>query len=430
MNYLDHAATTPIRESAADAWANHSQIVGNPSSIHGAGREARRIVEDSRETIAEILGVHPTDVIFTSGGTEANNMAILGMARAQREDNPNRNQILVSPVEHHSVLDAAYWLVNDGFSVLDLVVRSDGSVDYDSTTDLVDRHHSSLALGSCMWVNNEIGTITDIPSIGDLFGSRSIPFHCDAIQAGSLLVHGSRCPGSFSISAHKVGGPMGIGALILPRGTKLTPISFGGGQEKKLRSGTIPVALVAGFAQALVEARTQAEVEYSRITHLATRLRQILLDVGAQVVPNHGDTGPQIPFAMGVDAKDCELRSGFGATGGTQLHNCGKVTEESGSFWEKKEHGSHHSSITYALFEGCRGQDLVQLLDAQGIFVSTGAACTAGIPQPSHVLLALGYTEVQALTGLRFSLGWPTTDEDLDALADGLPKALTQARTL
>ena len=372
-HYFDHAATTPMRPSAIAAWEEQTRYLGNPSSIHGAGRRARGVVEDSREMIASALGVAGSDVIFTSGGTEADNMAVLGIARARRSADPARRVVLTSPIEHHAVLDSVHWLASQGFEVVEFPVDERGVVDGEAAEEAIRANAGSLALVTCMWVNNETGSIQPVSALSRVCAEFSIPYHCDAVQAS--LLWDRREPGCLAMSAHKIGGPMGVGALILPRTTPIEPIGFGGGQERRLRSGTIPVPLVASFAQALSEMTNQREAETHRLTELSARLESILTSVNAQIIGQ--DRSP---------------------------------------------------AITYALIDGCAGQDLVVLLDQKQIYVSTGAACTAGVPQPSHVLLAMGYTHEQARSGLRFSLGWTTSDEDLDALAAALPEAVARAR--
>jgi len=397
-HYFDHAATTPMRPSAISAWNDVACQVGNPSAIHGAGRAARKIVEESREMIAAELRLDPGEVIFTSGGTEADNMAVQGIARARRAGDDRLSTVLVSPIEHHAVLDAAYGLVGEGFTVIELPVNADGVIDIDGTRELADEYADRIALATCMWVNNEIGTIQPVEQLADIMAEYSIPYHCDAVQAAWVAPANSTPsdqqpprPGSasflfshlglasFALSAHKIGGPMGVGALILPRTIPVQPVYFGGGQERKLRSGSVPVPLVASFASAMYEAGCNREEERARLTHLHTRLESILTSMDADII---GDSVPRTP------------------------------------------------SITYALFPGCSAQDLIVLLDQQDIFVSTGSACTAGVVQPSHVLTALGRSEKESLTGLRFSLGWSTTDDDLDALATALPSVIARARRI
>ncbi|MCL2471358.1 MAG: cysteine desulfurase, partial [Propionibacteriaceae bacterium] len=334
------------------------------------------VVEDSRETMAEALQINPGDLIFTSGGTEADNMAILGIARARRAADPRRTMVLTSPIEHHAVMDSVHHLVKEGFTVVDMPVTDDAIIDLERTCALIGESADCLALVTCLWVNNEIGTVQPVADLAEACHRESIPFHSDAVQA-HLLPTSLPAPASLAWSAHKLGGPMGIGALVLPRTTGLDPISFGGGQERKLRSGTLAVPLIAAFADAVLLSQQEREAESARLSVLAASLELILRGTGAEIL-------------------------------GTPAHRS--------------------PAITYALFPGCSAQDLVVLLDEHGIDVSPGSACTAGIPQPSQVLLALGLTEEQALSGLRFSLGWTTTADDLDALGTALPQAVARAR--
>ncbi|MCL2736564.1 MAG: cysteine desulfurase [Propionibacteriaceae bacterium] len=375
-HYFDHAATTVMRPAAIQAWVDHAQQWGNPSSIHGAGRQARKVVEDSRDTIADLLGVDPFDLVFTSGGTEADNLAVLGVARARKAADPARTVILISPTEHHAVLDPALSLVEEGFTILEGPVDADGLVDLDAWAALIGEHRRRLALVACMWVNNEVGTIQPVAALADLCAAESIPFHCDAVQA-HLVWEDPPSSTTLALSAHKFGGPMGIGALVVPRTLSVSPTSFGGGQERKLRSGTVPVPLIASFAQAMVAARQDRDRDLARLTEVSRRVESVLTSAGAQIV---GQGAPRTP------------------------------------------------AITYALFPGCANQDLIVLLDAAEVHVSTGSACAAGIPQPSHVLCALGSSDAEARTGLRFSLGWTTTQEDVDALASVLPAAVDRLR--
>ena len=374
-HYFDHAATTRMRPSAISAWSEQARALGNPSAVHGAGRAARKVVEDSREVIASALMVDPVEVIFTSGGTEADNMAVLGTARARRADDGRRDTVLVSSIEHHAVLDSAYSLVDEGFTVLEIPVDPQGVVDLESTRQLVAEHGDRIAVAACMWVNNETGVIQPVGQVAGIMAERSIPYHCDAVQAG--LVWTRPDAASLALSAHKLGGPMGVGALILTREAELRPIAFGGGQERKLRSGTVPVPLVASFAQAVRESAENREEERARLARFSARLESILTTAGAEILG-----------------------------------------------------GARTPAITYALFPGCSAQDLLVLLDQQEIFVSTGSACAAGVVQPSHVLLAMGRSAEEALTGLRFSLGWSTTEEDLDALDAVLGSAVARARRI
>ncbi len=381
-HYFDHAATTAIRPAAVAAWQESAALTGNSAASHAAGRAARRVLEESREQILACLGASAaTHLVFTSGGTEADNLAIIGLARAQRRADPKRTTVLISPIEHHAVLDAARSLAGEGFTVLEMPLTDRGVVNAAATADLMRLHAGDLAVASLMAVNNETGLVQPAARLAAVAHDElGVPFHCDMVQAHGLGpdLADNTCTAAFT--AHKLGGPMGVGALTLPRGTTLDPISFGAGQEARLRSGTVPVALIAAFAAALSHTVAEHEAEQTRLTALSARLATILSSVAAEVV------GP-------VDARTARTEA-----------------------------------ITYALFPGCSAQDLVVLLDSHQIFVSTGSACTAGVPQPSHVLLAMGYTEDQARSGLRFSLGWTTTDADLDALAATLPAAVNQAR--
>ena len=374
-HYFDHAATTPLRPGALGVWVEYAGRTGNPSAIHGAGRAGRKAVEEAREILAEQLNVSPSEVIFTSGGTEADNLAVLGIARARRRADPVRRTLLISPVEHHAVLDAAHHLADEGFTVLTMPVGADGGVDAEAAGELIRAHAADLAMVSLMNVNNETGVIQPVGALAELARESSIPFHCDAVQGLSHLP--APVPAALSLSGHKIGGPMGVGALVLRRDTPLAPTSFGGGQESRRRSGTVPVPLVQSFTQAVREHAASQTAEQSRLSGLSERLRSILRVVGAETI---GDNALRAP------------------------------------------------TITYALFPGCNGQDLVMMLESRGIDVSTGSACTAGAPQPSHVLLAIGRTAAQARSGLRFSLGWTTTDADLDALAAALPSVVEHVR--
>jgi cysteine desulfurase len=376
-HYFDHAATTPIRPAAVEAWLHAAEQTGNAAAIHGAGRAARRIVEEARERIGEALGTPASTIIFTSGGTEADNLAILGVARARRQADPARNLLLISPIEHHGVRDAACHLLSEGFSIHEMPLTDRGVVNAAATADAMRLHADELALASLMAVNNETGVIQPAQRLAAVAHDElGLPFHCDMVQAhgqGPSLADG-QC--TAALASHKLGGPMGVGALIVPRGTPLQPTTYGGGQESRLRSGTVPVALVAGFAAAVVEARRTQDAETARLQALSRRLEDILIQAGGTII---ADKAPR------------------------------------------------STQITFALFPGCLGQDLVVLLDAHDIFVSTGAACTAGVPHPSPVLLAMGCSEAEAMTGLRFSLGWTSTEADLDALSHTLADAIEKA---
>ena len=382
MAYLDHAATTPMSEAAIAATDAAFRVLGNASSLHTSGRNARRIVEESREHIARAVGALPGEVVFTSGGTEANNLAIKGLYWARNAEDSRRTRIVTLPIEHHAVLDAVDWMAGHEGAVVDEVpVGADGVLDLEAFRGIVERDPGSIALVTIMWANNEVGSIQPIDEVVAIAKVHNIPVHSDAVQAvGALDVAFDRSGlAALTLSAHKLGGPIGIGALVLGREYKPTPISHGGGQERDVRSGTLPMPLIAGLGAALQGALATREVDMARIAHLRDRLI-----AGVQ--------------ALNLDAT---LRG----------HS------------SKRLPGNAHFT-----FAGCEGDALLMLLDAQGVQVSTGSACTAGIPQPSHVLLSMGLDETAASGALRLSLGRTSTDADVDALLAALPEAVARAR--
>ncbi|MGH7752599.1 MAG: cysteine desulfurase family protein, partial [Gemmatimonadales bacterium] len=369
--YLDHAATTPISAEALAALTRELARTGNPSSLHGSGRRARRAVEDARETLAAAAGAHPSEVIFTSGGTEADNLAVKGLYWARHDENPRRTRILCSAVEHHAVQDTVEWLErHEGAEAVWLPVDSDGAVRLDAVKEEIERDPESVALVTVMWANNEVGTIQPVASIVDVARAHGIPVHSDAVQAFGSVPVDFRASGlaAMSVSGHKIGGPVGVGALLLGRAVKLTPVQHGGGQERDVRSGTLDTASIAAFAAAAGAAAEHLVAEQARIGALRDRL----IDGVRQAVP------------------EAVLR---GAPGDGRLP------------------GNAHFT-----FPGCEGDSLLFLLDLAGVESSTGSACTAGVPRPSHVLLAMGLDEDTARGAQRFSLGHTSTDADVDAL--------------
>jgi cysteine desulfurase len=381
--YLDHAATTPLSAEALAALTRELARTGNPSSLHGSGRRARRAVEDAREAVAAAAGAHPSEVIFTSGGTEADNLAVKGLYWARVAENPVRRRILCSAVEHHAVLDTVEWLErHEGADVTWLPVDGDGVLDLEFLTAELARHPGTIALVTVMWANNEVGTIQPVHRIVELAHAAGVPVHSDAVQAfGSLPVDfkGSGLD-VMSISGHKIGGPVGVGALLLGRAVKLTPVQHGGGQERDVRSGTLDTASIAAFAAAAEAAAAALPQEAARIAALRDRLIEGVHE--------------RIPEAV--------LR---GAPGTGRLP------------------GNAHFT-----FPGCEGDSLLFLLDLAGVESSTGSACTAGVPRPSHVLLAMGLDEETARGAQRFTLGHASTDADVDALLAALPDAYARAR--
>jgi cysteine desulfurase len=381
--YLDHAATTPLTGAALTALTRELARTGNPSSLHGSGRRARRAVEDARETIAAAVGAHPSEVIFTSGGTESDNLAVKGLYWSRVAEEPRRRRILCSAVEHHAVLDTVEWLErHEGAEVAWLPVDSEGVVDLAALEAELSRDPGSVALVTVMWANNEVGTIQPVRRIVELAHAVGVPVHSDAVQAfGSLPVDFKESGlDAMSISGHKIGGPVGVGALLLGRSVKLTPVQHGGGQERDVRSGTLDTASIAAFAAAAEAAIAVRPDEAARIASLRDRL----VDGVRECVP------------------EAVLR---GAPGDRRLP------------------GNAHFT-----FPGCEGDSLLFLLDLAGIESSTGSACTAGVPRPSHVLLAMGLDEETARGAQRFSLGHTSTEADVDALLAALPEAYSRAR--
>ncbi len=356
---------------------------GNPSSLHGAGRRARRAVEDARETLAAAAGAHPSEVIFTSGGTEADNLAVKGLFWARHDENPRRTRILCSAVEHHAVMDTVEWLErHEGAEAVWLPVDAEGAVRLDAVQRELERDPESVALVTVMWANNEVGTIQPVAEIVELASRYGIPVHSDAVQAFGSVPVDFRASGlaAMSVSGHKLGGPVGVGALFLGRAIKLTPVQHGGGQERDVRSGTLDTPAIAAFAAAAEAVTANLDAEGERISRLRDRLIAGVRDA----VP------------------DAVLR---GAPGDDRLP------------------GNAHFT-----FPGCEGDSLLFLLDLAGVESSTGSACTAGVPRPSHVLLAMGLDEDTARGAQRFTLGHSSTDADVDALLKALPEACSRAR--
>jgi cysteine desulfurase len=356
---------------------------GNPSSLHSAGRRARRTVEDARESLAAAAGAHPSEVIFTSGGTEADNLAVKGLYWARRDADPKRIRILCSAVEHHAVMDAVEWLErHEGADVTWLPVDAEGVVRLDIVESEIERDPDSVALVTVMWANNEVGSIQPIAEIVRLANRHGIPVHSDAVQAFGAVPLDFHASGlaAMSVSGHKIGGPVGVGALFLGRAVTLTPVQHGGGQERDVRSGTLDTPAVAAFAAA-------AEAAVANLAEEATRLgllRDRLISGVKEAVP------------------EAVLR---GAPGDGRLP------------------GNAHFT-----FPGCEGDSLLFLLDLAGVESSTGSACTAGVPRPSHVLLAMGLDEDTARGAQRFTLGHSSTESDVEALLKALPDAYARAR--
>ncbi|GAA1665137.1 cysteine desulfurase family protein [Glycomyces endophyticus] len=381
MAYLDHAATTPMLPQALDAYVRTAQSLGNASSLHGSGRTARRTVEEARERIADALAAKPGEVIFTASGTEADNLAVKGIHWARRAD--GRNRVVTTAIEHHAVADAVAWLGDhEKADVTELPVDGIGRIDTAALAELLDDRAGEITVITCMWANNEVGTLQPVAGIAELAAAHGIPVHTDAIQAvGHVPVDfGASGAAALTLSGHKLGGPTGTGALLLRRDVTAVPLLHGGGQEREIRSGTLDVPGIAALAEAVAHAvRTQA-AESQRLALLRDDLvARIRLAVPDAVY--NGDPEHRLP-------------------------------------------GNAHLS-----FPGCEGDALLMLLDAAGVECATGSACSAGIAQPSHVLLAMGADPDDARSSLRFTLGWPTTKADVDALVAALPEAVRRAKT-
>ena len=381
--YLDHAATTPMRPEAIAAMTEELARLGNPSSLHAVGRRARRVVEESRELLAEVFGARPSEVVFTSGGTEADNLAVKGLYWA-RQDGSSRRRVLTTSVEHHAVLDSVRWLEDaQGAEAIWLGVDDDGGVRPEALKTAISRAADQVAVVSVMWANNEVGTVQPVAELAAAAHEYGIPFHTDAVQAAAQLPVDFVASGAdaLAVSAHKLGGPVGVGALILARGTEPVPVLHGGGQEREIRSGTLDTPAIRAFAvAAAVCARNQAE-EAARVATLRDDLVRQVLAAVPDAVLNGPPPGP------------------------------GRLP------------GNAHFS-----FPGCEGDALLMLLDANGIACSTGSACTAGVAEPSHVLLAMGADDSRARGSLRFSLGHTSTQHDVDALGAVIGEAVDRAR--
>lgn len=380
--YLDHAATTPLRAEARDAWIEATTDVGNASSIHGAGQHARRLLEDARERLAAVVDADPIEVVFTSGGTEAVNLAIKGLWWARR---PDAHAVVLPDGEHHATLDAAEWLETQGAIVRPVRVDRYGRIPPQAFAAAL----PGAALATALVAGNEVGTLNDAAALSAAAAASGVPLHLDAVAAfGHVPVSfrtwrdqaaGRGGLAALSLSAHKVGGPAGVGALVVARGAELAPLLHGGGQQRRLRAGTQDVAGAVAFAVAAELAERERESEAARLGALRERL---VRGIRARVPDAEllGDPDARIP-------------------------------------------GNAH-----VLFPGAAGETLLFLLDLAGIAVSTGSACQAGVPEPSHVALAMGRTDAEARQVLRFTLGRTTAPSDVDAVLAALPGAVERAR--
>jgi cysteine desulfurase len=373
--YLDHAATTPLSGAARDAMEPFlADRFGNASSVHAAGREARKAVDEARERVASALGARPDEVVFTSGGTEADNLALKGAAWHGREQ--GRDGIVVTMIEHHAVLDPARWLGRQGFRVREAGVDAGGVVRLDALEAAID---DKTAIVSVMWANNEIGSVQPVARAAAIARAAGAVFHSDAVQGLPWLDVDAEGAGLLSLSAHKIGGPKGVGALIVRRGVKIQPLFHGGGQERDVRSGTYNVAGIAGFGAAVEDWVGGRAASSAGVGALRDRLQERIGD---------GLTGVRVS-----------------AAGAERLPN-----------------------NLHLVIDGIDGESLILLLDAGGIAASQGSACSSGAAEPSHVLAAMGVSRERARGALRLTLGPETTEADVDRAATAVVEAVGRLR--
>jgi cysteine desulfurase len=382
QTYLDHAATTPMLPEAIAAVTEAMGVVGNPSSLHAAGRSARRRIEESRESLAAALGARPSEVILTAGGTESDNLALKGIFWARRAADPRRRRVIASAVEHHAVLDAVEWLVaHEGAEVTWLPVDATGMVAPAALRAAIDEDPDSVAIVSVMWANNEVGTLQPITQLAAIAREYGLPIHSDAVQAVGVVPVDFAASGldALTMTGHKLGGPTGSGALLLRRDVACVPLLHGGGQEREVRSGTLDVAGAVGLAVATTLAVERRVEVMARVAALRDELVDgVLARVSDVTVNGHPDR--RLP------------------------------------------------GIANLTFAGCEGDALLMLLDARGVECSTGSACSAGVAQPSHVLTAMGAGPAEARGTLRFSLGHDSNSGDVEAALDAIVPAVERAR--
>lgn len=384
VTYLDHAATTPMHPAAIEAMTRELGSLGNPSSLHAMGRRSRRVVEESREIIADAFNARPSEIVFTGSGTEADNLAVKGIFWARRAADPRRIRVLAGSSEHHAVLDAVQWLgEHEGARIDWLPVDEHGRTDPETLREIIGPPEAAaeIALITVMWANNEVGTVQPIAELAAVAQEHGIPFHTDAVQAAGQLAVDFTASGvqTLALTGHKLGGPLGIGALLVAKGVDPVPLLHGGGQERDIRSGTLDTPAIAGFAAAVQETVRDREQHARELTELRDELIQRIRAAVPDVLLN-GHPTDRLP-------------------------------------------GNAHFS-----FPGCEGDALLMLLDARGIECSTGSACSAGVAQPSHVLLAMGADTGRARGSLRFSLGRSSTRADIDAVVDAIPVVVERAR--
>ncbi|TPW75470.1 cysteine desulfurase family protein [Schumannella soli] len=398
--YLDHAATSPLRPAVLDAYAAALRTVGNPSSIHADGQRAREVLEEGRERVAASLGADPMEIVFTSGGTEAVNLGIKGLFWARNAGGGAgagaaaalpRPRIVVPRGEHHATIDSVEWLErHEGAELCWVELDATGRVRLDDLARALG-DGGDVALVTALWANNEVGALQPVDEIVALATAVGVPVHLDAIAAyGQVEVDAHRTgAAAISVSAHKIGGPVGVGALVLARGWDVEALLHGGGQQRG-RSGTQDAAGAAGFGTAAALAAEQLAEHAARLAALRDRLiAGVLANVPRAVLRGPAPTGTAPGSASVVRLP-----------------------------------GNAHFT-----FDGCEGDSLLMLLDLEGFSVSTGSACQAGVPEPSHVLLGMGVDPATARGALRFTLGPDTTADEIDALLAVLPGVVDRARS-
>lgn len=381
--YFDNAATAPVSEVALQAFIKQSREVGNPSSLHTFGRNARRELEEARERLAELIDAHSTELIFTGSGTEANNLALKGIYWQRNQEDANRKIVVISAFEHHAILDPAIWLREfNGAELIQIPVDSQGYLQINELETLLNQRGPEVAVISILHANNEIGTIQPIKEIAEIAKRFGIPVHTDAVQSFGKVPLSFKDLGVFAltISAHKIGGPIGVGALVLQKGVDITPLLHGGGQERDIRSGTLNAAGISAFVAAAQAAVRDMEANHKRVSDLRRKLISAIQE--------------QIP--------DATLN---GVLDGQTLPGIANIT-----------------------FPNTESDSLLVLFDAEGIACSTGSACSAGVQEASHVLLAMGKSEAQARSSLRFSLGITNTDSDIEYLRTCIKRVIERAR--
>lgn len=379
--YLDNAATTAILPEALEVLYQEAATVGNASSLHGAGRRARKIVEESRERIAAAVGAKPQEVIFTASGTEANNLAVKGMFWQAQNVNQANTGISSSPVEHHAILDPLEWLERESGAQLHLAqVDVNGVIKPESVAEILSEHGATISFATFMHSNNEVGALQPIAELAAIAREHQIPIHTDAVQSfGKVPLHFADLGvDAMTISGHKIGGPLGVAALIAKKTLELTPLLHGGGQEREVRSGTLHTPAIAAFATAAEISQAQLSSNSERISSLRARL------------------------IAGVTQTVSDVRLNGGA--------------------------NTLPGIAHFTFDGAEGDALLLLLDAQGVQCSTGSACSAGIAQPSHVLLAMGMAPKIARSSIRFSIGPSTTEAEIDRAISVIGEVVLRAR--